>query len=60
MIHYVVFDPATGAILRFGVCTADDLAVHGDHVLAFDEDPRVTDATHRVDPNTRQLVPMEA
>ncbi|MBX9709213.1 MAG: hypothetical protein K2X61_14920 [Caulobacteraceae bacterium] len=58
MIHYVVFDPATGEILRFGVCPADDLAAHGAHVVAFEADPGVTDSTHRVDPATRALIPL--
>lgn len=56
MIHFVVFDPATGDILRFGTCPADDLSIHGEHVLAFPASPGVTDATHRVDLTTRALV----
>lgn len=56
MIHYVAFDPETGDILRFGTCSADDLAIHGPDVLAFETSPGVTDATHRVDPITRALI----
>lgn len=59
MIFYVAFDPATGAILRFGACPAEDAAIHAPAVLAFDFDPGITDATHRVDLSTRQLVPLE-
>lgn len=57
MIHFVLFDPLTGAILRFGVCSADDLAVQGPDVLAFESNPGVTDSTHRVDPASRTLIP---
>ena len=60
MIFYVAFDPNTGAILRFGACPADDVAAHEPAVLVFEADPQVTDASHRVDLVTRQLIPMEA
>lgn len=57
MIHFIQFDPVTGAILRFGVCSADDLAIQGPHVLAFENNPAVTDSTHRVDLAARTLIP---
>lgn len=56
MIWYVVFDPETGVILKFGISMPDDLAVHGPHVLAFEADQMATDRTHRVDPATRTLI----
>ena len=55
MIWFVVFDPESGAIRRFGSCLPDDACLQGD-VLAFDTDPGVTDATHRVDLITRRLI----
>lgn len=58
MIHYVTFDPVTGLILKFGHCSADDLAVHGPDVLAFETNPLATDSTHRVDLVARALIPL--
>lgn len=60
MIHFVAFDPETGAILRFGHCLAEDFYAQQGDALAFEADPGVTDVSHRVDVATRTLIPLES
>lgn len=70
MIWYVAYDLETGELLRFGTCPADDVQIQTQAVvgfmgnivrpecgvLVFEEDPAVTDVSHRVDVVTRALV----
>lgn len=38
MIHYVVYDPSSGEILRSGQCQPDSLPYQGEHVLSVEHD----------------------